>query len=72
MKRYIESAEIEVEIIEHIQGKAKGNPSSDLFVKYYEKFCFYKNRKEYMAIVFEQLGKSLYEFIKENNYFGMS
>lgn len=35
-----------------------------------EYFYFEEKRKNFMALVFEKLGKSLYEFIKDNNYRG--
>jgi serine/threonine protein kinase len=35
-----------------------------------EYFSFHENGRKYLVIVFERLGKSLYEFIKANNYKG--
>ena len=36
-----------------------------------ETFKFRERDEEHMALVFETLGKSLYDFIKANNYKGM-
>ena len=36
-----------------------------------ETFKFREREEEHMALVFETLGKSLYDFIKANNYKGM-
>ena len=69
MKRYIQSAEFECEIIKEIHDKDTLNDSRT--VNMLEYFLFEEQRKEYMGIVFETLGKSLYEFIKDNNYRGI-
>ena len=68
MKRYIESAEYECEIIKEILDNDKNNESYT--VNMLEYFHFDEKRKSYMGIVFETLGKSLFEFIKDNNYRG--
>ena len=36
-----------------------------------EYFYFEEKRKRYMGIVFETLGKSLFDFVKDNNYRGI-
>lgn len=36
----------------------------------FDHFKFNQNKKEFLAIVFEKLGTSLYEFIKDNKYLG--
>jgi serine/threonine protein kinase len=67
-ERYVESAILETEIITNIH-KTVLNESHR--VKIVEYFSFQENsRKKYLAIVFEKLGKSLYEFIKSNNFGG--
>jgi hypothetical protein len=68
LKRYIESAEYECEIIKEILDNDKNNESYT--VNMLEYFHFDEKRKSYMGIVFETLGKSLFEFIKDNNYRG--
>ncbi len=68
MQRYIESAEIEAEIIINILEKDKNNESH--CVRLMEYFYFEEHNVNYVALVFEKLGKSLYEFIKSNNYRG--
>ncbi len=40
-------------------------------VKMIEYFYFDEKNKHFMAIVFEKLDKSLYDFIKMNNYRGI-
>lgn len=35
-----------------------------------DSFKFKREGQEYMAIVFERLGSSLYEFIEKNKYLG--
>ena len=69
MKRYIESAKVEADIILNIMKSDKNNKSH--CVKMLEYFYFEDSNKEYMALVFEKLGKSLYEFIKANKYRGI-
>ncbi len=36
----------------------------------FDYFKFTQDKKEYLAIVFEKLGTSLYEYIKSNKYLG--
>jgi hypothetical protein len=69
LKRYIQSAEYECEIIKEILDKDKNRESYT--VEMIEYFHFEENRKSYMGIVFETLGKSLFEFIKDNDYRGI-
>ena len=69
MKRYIESAEFEAEIIKEILDKDINNESHTVNMKEY--FYFEEKKKNYMGIVFETLGKSLFDFIKDNNYRGI-
>jgi len=68
--RYIDSAKYEADIILEILGQDDNNKSK--IVKMVEYFYFEEKRKNYIALVFEKLGKSLYEFIKDNNYRGFS
>jgi hypothetical protein len=68
VKRYIESAKIEAEIIEQIMKSDRNNQSH--CVQMIEYFSFQEDDQEYIVLVFEKLGKSLYDFIKFNNYRG--
>jgi dual-specificity kinase len=66
VERYNESANIEASILEFTNkegGKNKG------IVYLHEKFV-HKDPKDgdHVCLVFETLGKSLYDFIKDNNY----
>jgi serine/threonine protein kinase len=68
VERYIESAIVEAEILMNIQkSDLKGESHC---VKLFDYFSFYDNNIKYLALVFEKLGKSLYEFIKDNRYRG--
>lgn len=69
VKRYIESAEIEIDIIKNIQNL---QGERNFCVKMVEYFKFNEKKNEYLAIVFEKLGISLYEFIKANRFLGFS
>lgn len=69
MERYIESAKIEADIILDIMKKDKDNKSH--CVKMLEYFYFKIDNITHIALVFERLGKSLYDFIKSNKYRGM-
>lgn len=70
MERYIESAKIEAEIIEDIMKKDPQLKSH--CVRMLEWFYFRDGSNlQYIALVFEKLGKSLYDFIKANKYRGI-
>lgn len=70
IERYIDSAEIEAEILQHIKKIDVENISH--CVNMLEQFKFKDANNNYLALVFEKLGKSLFEFIKENNYRGIN
>jgi len=68
--RYVDSAVIEAKVIERIH-------QLDILglsrcVKIVDHFHFTEKDERYYAIVFEQLGKSLYDIIKINNYRGIN
>ena len=67
VKRYNESAKIECDILIDIQNKG-GAQSGIVYLKEY--FHFQDKEGDHMCLVFEPLGKSLYDFIKENKYKG--
>lgn len=68
--RYVESAVVEAQILEKIHRLDTSGISR--CVKVFDHFHFTENYDRHYAIVFEPLGKSLYDFIKVNNYRGMA
>lgn len=75
VERYIESAEIEIEILEKIAKVSKelseaGHKVNSKCVRLVDHFFFKDQSHEYLAMIFEHLGPSLYEFISSNNYWG--
>ena len=68
VQRYIDSAKIEAEILEDI-GKRDAYGQSHC-VKMLEYFYFSDSENKYIALVFEKLAQSLYDFIKINKYRG--
>lgn len=71
VERYIHSAKIEADIILDILRK-DNNQNISKCVKLEEYFYFSDKKYTYIVLAFERLGKSLYEFIKHNNYRGKS
>ena len=67
VKRYNSSAKIEVSILTDVRNK--GGASQNL-VLMHESFIHREGDNEHTCLVFETLGKSLYEFIKANKYYG--
>lgn len=67
VKRYNQSAQIEIKILEDLRNK--GGDKFNL-VLLHEHFMHYEDRNEHTCLVFEPLGKSLFEFIKGNKYYG--
>ncbi len=68
VKRYVESARIEADILVDIRNKGGANHGVVLMKEYF----FHRERgTDNMCLVFEPLGKSLYDFIKDNDYKGM-
>lgn len=70
VRRYLEAAQVEIEILDKIR-QADVNRNS-LCVRLYKSFECHHRRQRHVCIVFERLGRSLYEFIKRNNYAGFS
>ena len=68
MQRYNESAEIEANILEDIKKKG-GYKNGIVYMKEMFKYTEPKDG-DHMCLVFETLGKSLYDFIKANDYKG--
>lgn len=68
--RYIESAQIEVKVIQDIQQSDSFNQSH--CIKLIEAFSFVKDNDTYYAMIFERAGLSLFKFIEKNNYRGYS
>lgn len=70
VSRYIRSAVTEAEIVEKIHKLDTKGVSR--CVKVVDHFSFTEKYDKHYAIVFEPLGRSLYDIIKINNYRGMS
>ena len=68
MKRYNESAQIEADILKKIMEKGGAERG---IVHLIEQFIHKDKDGDHICLVFETLGKSLYDFIKENKYKGM-
>lgn len=68
MKRYNESANIEADILRDVDEKG-GSKQGIVYLKEY--FTHKDKDGDHMCLVFETLGKSLYDFIKANKYKGM-
>ena len=67
MKRYNESAKVEADILAKIEAKG-GSKNGVVHLKEY--FVHTDKEGDHMCLVFETLGKSLFDFIKENKYKG--
>lgn len=61
VKRYIETARVEVEIVQYMNRKEQNS------VKYYESFKYCDN----FCIVFEELGMSIYDLVRQENGLGI-
>jgi len=68
VQRYIESAVIEAQIIERVQSLDKEGVSR--CIRIVEHFQFTEKQEAYYAIIFEILGKSLYDFLQANSFRG--
>eukprot|EP00455_Lapot_gusevi_P004436 TRINITY_DN1183_c0_g1_i5.p1 TRINITY_DN1183_c0_g1~~TRINITY_DN1183_c0_g1_i5.p1 ORF type:complete len:466 (-),score=71.08 TRINITY_DN1183_c0_g1_i5:100-1335(-) len=68
--RYIEAGYVEADILEKIR-KADAHRQS-LCVRMYGSFEFRHRDRRHLCLVFESLGRSLYDFIKKNHYRGFS
>jgi len=68
VKRYLEAALVEEEILRRI--KEKDPKKQSLCVRLKGKFEIYFRGRKHVCLSFEPLGKSLYEFMKANEYRG--
>ena len=68
--RYLDAAQLEIEILEKI--KLKDIHGKSLCVRLLNTFKIKHESQNHVCIGFEKLGRSLYEFIKKNNYRGFS
>jgi len=68
VKRYLEAALVEEEILRRI--KEKDPKKQSLCVRLKGKFEMYFRGRKHVCLSFEKLGKSLYEFMKANDYRG--
>lgn len=65
-----ESVEMEPKIMEFL---LSGDPFNESHIeKLYEYFFITKNNNKFLIMIMEILGKSLYEFLKSNNFQGFS
>lgn len=70
VKRYLDAAYIEIEILEKLR---KLDPQrGSMVVRLYGAFSTRINRQKHVCIAFEKLGPSLYDFIKRNRYRGFT
>lgn len=68
VKRYLDAAYIEIEILEKLR---KADPKKlSLVVRLYGAFSTKISHRKHVCIAFEKLGCSLYEFVKKNRYRG--
>ena len=64
----MESAKVEADILDRVM---KADPKDESrCIKQIEHFEFFQRDSRHYAIVFEELGKNLYEVIKMNNFRG--
>ena len=70
IKKYIFSAKIEAQLVKKVLERDENKKSH--CIKIYEYFTFSKGGKEYLAIIFELLGMSLYDFLRFNSYKGFT
>lgn len=68
--RYAEAAQVEVDILQRL--KAADPNGTSLCVRFIRQFTIYYRGQEHVVLAFEKLGRSLYDFIKKNDYRGFS
>jgi len=68
VKRYLEAAYVEVDILDKIRKADRGQ--SSMCVRLLGAFTTHIRSQKHVCIAFERLGKSVYEFIKGNKYRG--
>ncbi len=68
MPRYVESAVVEAQVLEKISRLDLLGVSR--CVRLVEHFPFTRHGDKYYVLIFEPLGKSLYDVIKDNDYRG--
>ena len=68
--RYLDAAQVEVDILTKIQ---RADPQGkSLCVRFEKQFSITHNGQVHVCLGFEKLGRSLYDFIKKNQYRGFS
>ena len=68
--RYLDAAAVEVDILSKI---ARADPlGRSLCVKFEKQFTIQHNSQTHVCLGFEKLGRSLYDFLKKNQYRGFS
>lgn len=68
VKRYLDAAYIEIDILDKLR-KTPGHNGSSI-VKFFGSFKVKHRRQEHVCLAFQLLGRSLYDFIKRNKYQG--
>jgi len=68
VKRYLDAAEIEVEILNKLDELDRSKNS--LIIRLYKSFRCIINGIEHSCLIFEKCGRSLYDYIKKNKYRG--
>jgi dual-specificity kinase len=67
--RYADNARAEAEMIKFIESKDIENIAHVVHLK--EVISFTRSKVSYVALVFERLGRSLYQLLEENNFMGI-
>lgn len=68
--KYMKYAEEEAAMLKDIYNKYRNNNIKDSIVKIYDTIYFSSNKIKYFGILFEKLGKSLFQLIEENKFIG--
>lgn len=68
VKRYLDAAYIEIDILDKLR-KAPGHSGSSI-VRFFGSFKVKHRHQDHVCLSFQLLGRSLYEFIKRNKYQG--
>ena len=68
--KYMKYAQEEADMLTNIYKQYKMNSNKDSIVKIYDTINFSSNKTKYFGILFEKLGKSLFQVIEENSFIG--
>lgn len=70
VKRYLDAAYVEIDILDNLRKADKTGNS--LCVRMRKSFVCHHRHKRHVCLVFEPLGRSLYDFLKRNDFQGFS